>query len=717
MATGVELQLFDGASNVGTLDAVQIAWFDEEQPKDFAMPRGSASGITLEASGWLKLDLSNVTNLAVGESGFLVVYKLDGTDHEDSPVFAGKLTLATITSGVLVAPTNPWVRPSSWLALTTLTESDQKFEGLHAVYEFGSNFVALSAEGNYTVNWGDGSGNTNVNSGVTAEKNIAWADATNTTDVGIADAVSCTFQDTGDTVTVTAHTFKNGERVAFNSITSTTGISTYTTYFVRDAAADTFKVESTIGGGALALTTDGSGSVYRTKYRQVIVSVVPNAVNLTKLNLHIKHSQSGLQTYTSGFLDIVIAGQYLTDLRLGVPTPGSTIQTIRFGSLEQINVVRSDLRQLEHLLYNAYNLRNVKGFATSTTAAASNACTFQDTGDTVTWNDHGFRNGDAAIFTAITSTTGITIGTRYFVVGATTNTFQVATTYGGAALPLTTNGSGTVVRGTNFSTMFNGCYALTSVPLFNTSAGTSFSSMFQNCYSLTSVSLFDTSAGTSFSTMFQNCYALTSVPLFNTSAGTNFSTMLNSCYSLTSVPLFDTSACTTFSYMFGNCYTLASVPLFDTSACTTFSSMFGNCYTLASVPLFNTSACTTFSNMFSGCYALTSVPLFNTSAGTNFSNMVGNCYALTSVPLFDTSAGTTFSFMFSSCPELSSARLAGTPVSISYANCKLSAAALDDIYTGLKSGVTGQTITVTNNWGVAGDDPTIATGKGWSVTG
>ena len=37
MAKGVELQLFDGTSNVGTsnvgtLDAVQIAWFDEEQP-------------------------------------------------------------------------------------------------------------------------------------------------------------------------------------------------------------------------------------------------------------------------------------------------------------------------------------------------------------------------------------------------------------------------------------------------------------------------------------------------------------------------------------------------------------------------------------------------------------------------------------------------------------------------------------------------------------
>jgi hypothetical protein len=49
-------------------------------------------------------------------------------------------------------------------------------------------------------------------------------------------------------------------------------------------------------------------------------------------------------------------------------------------------------------------------------------------------------------------------------------------------------------------------------------------------------------------------------------------------------------------------------------------------------------------------------------------------------------------------------------------SCKLSAAALDEIYTNLPT-VVGQTITVTGNYGIAGDDPTIATAKGWTVTG
>ena len=48
-----------------------------------------------------------------------------------------------------------WQRPSDWLTLPTLTSADNKFVGLHAVYE-DANFVALTAAGNYTVDWGDG---------------------------------------------------------------------------------------------------------------------------------------------------------------------------------------------------------------------------------------------------------------------------------------------------------------------------------------------------------------------------------------------------------------------------------------------------------------------------------------------------------------------------------------------------------------------------------
>jgi len=70
------------------------------------------------------------------------------------------------------------------------------------------------------------------------------------------------------------------------------------------------------------------------------------------------------------------------------------------------------------------------------------AVTFIDSGDTVTLANHGFNNGDIVSFEYISLTTGISIDTNYYVVNRTINNFKLATSLGGSALPLTTNGVG-----------------------------------------------------------------------------------------------------------------------------------------------------------------------------------------------------------------------------------------------------------------------------------
>lgn len=75
------------------------------------------------------------------------------------------------------------------------------------------------------------------------------------------------------------------------------------------------------------------------------------------------------------------------------------------------------------------------------------AVTLQDTGDTVTKTSHGLANGQIIRFLTIVTTTGISTATDYFVITATTNTFQVSLTSGGAAVALTTDGSGTITYG------------------------------------------------------------------------------------------------------------------------------------------------------------------------------------------------------------------------------------------------------------------------------
>lgn len=74
------------------------------------------------------------------------------------------------------------------------------------------------------------------------------------------------------------------------------------------------------------------------------------------------------------------------------------------------------------------------------------ACTFTDTGDLVGRVAHGYLAGDIVEFPTIVTTTGITVDTEYFVLasGLVADAFKVSATDGGAALTLTTNGTGTV---------------------------------------------------------------------------------------------------------------------------------------------------------------------------------------------------------------------------------------------------------------------------------
>lgn len=83
--------------------------------------------------------------------------------------------------------------------------------------------------------------------------------------------------------------------------------------------------------------------------------------------------------------------------------------------------------------------------------------------------------------------------------------------------------------------MFAHCSSLRSLNLsnFDTSKVTNFSSMFERCSSLTTIPQFDTSSGTDFGNMFESCFSLTTVPQFDTSKGTNFGSMFERCSSLT----------------------------------------------------------------------------------------------------------------------------------------------------------------------------------------
>lgn len=66
--------------------------------------------------------------------------------------------------------------------------------------------------------------------------------------------------------------------------------------------------------------------------------------------------------------------------------------------------------------------------------------------DVIAKTAHGLSNGDKIIFTAITGGTGLATYTTYYVVSATTNTFQVALESGGTALTFADFSAATIVE-------------------------------------------------------------------------------------------------------------------------------------------------------------------------------------------------------------------------------------------------------------------------------
>jgi surface protein len=571
----------------------------------------------------------------------------------------------------------PWSRNPSWPACEA-NSGDNRVRGLYAVWPDGGNFIAMNVAGAYTVDYGDGT-TTSYTSGAQANYEYSYSD----TDL-VGTEAPVTFTDTGDLVSRTAHGYTDGMQVRFFNITTTTGIVNGQFYFVINATANTFQVAATSGGSALALTNDGTGQLL--PYRIATVTITPQAgQNLTNINLFVKHNQSGLANgYVTGWLDLAYAASTITTLTLG-----ASATTVRHNYIERVRLNQlGSITSFSALFRNLRELQNVEIASTITTVTSTTSM---------------FNSCSSLQTVPFFNTSAVTNMDQMFDSGSRLQTIPLFNT---AAV-------------TSMIQMFSGCRSLQTVPLFNTAAVTSMSFMFNGCSSLQTVPLLNTAAVTNMGNMFDGCSSLQTVPLFNTAAVTNMGNMFSSCSSLQTVPLLNTAAVTSMSTMFNSCSSLQTVPLLNTAAVTNMSTMFNGCSSLQTVPLFNTSVVTDMSTMFNGCNALQTVPLFNTAAVTNMSFMFNSCNSLAAVPALTTTAVTSsgsFASMFNICNSLARIEAKDFRFTFSVASCKLSATALNEIYTNLPT-VTSQTITVTGNYGTATDDPTIATAKGWTVTG
>jgi hypothetical protein len=92
---------------------------------------------------------------------------------------------------------------------------------------------------------------------------------------GIGVGISCTGEADNETITAAAHGLTDGERVVFKKLTGGTGWAVDTVYYVRDAATNTFKIASTAGGSAVAISADATAPTIIHKVEETPLVIYP----------------------------------------------------------------------------------------------------------------------------------------------------------------------------------------------------------------------------------------------------------------------------------------------------------------------------------------------------------------------------------------------------------------------------------------------------------
>jgi surface protein len=479
---GVTLTLYNHCLEpVGALTDIQALWWDVSQPMDGGVPVGEGL-VSTDADGVLSLDLSAVSSLDIGADGFLQLYQLNTDDHTESLTMATRLTTENLSSGQALTPVASicggcaWVRPADWLSLPAIEEA-QGFIGLKAVFPGDTNLVALSCEGNYAVDWGDGSGIQLVSSGVKVEHEYGFA------------ALS--------TDTLSARGYKQ----VLIKILPQTG-QDLTEIDLRQAPTAHGTIAREIGW--LDMRVKAPNLTVFSCYRSLYESVGYDFRLLERIIIedHALTSFANIFRGLAGLRKVTLAN-----------TENVTTFTGMFLDCTSLCAVdlfdTSGAVSMASMFYNCVNLKSVPLFDTSS----------------VTDMSAMFYQCEALVTVPLFDTSAVTTMYQMFWY-----------CYRLKAVPLFDTSA--VV---NMGSMFYSCYQLTDVPLFDTSSVTDMSSLFVACYALPSVPLFDTSAATTTSGMFSQCASLVTIPAFDLSAMTVCAGMFMDCTALAAIPALDFS--------------------------------------------------------------------------------------------------------------------------------------------------------------------------------
>lgn len=536
---------------------------------------------------------------------------------------------------------NAWERPSDWLDVTVPSSSEQKVVLLVAVYNIDSNLLSLNFQGNYTVDWGDGTVQ-NFNSNVQSNRNYNFSSISNST--------------------LTSDGFKQ----VIVTITPQAG-QNLTTINLR---ATPPQIASGQGPSMLILEAYVSASLATSL---TIGSI--NTSNGDTYNRALAYANlinvSSLTTFANLFYNCY----NLRKVDVGLVSSGLTSTASMFQGCNSLLTAplfnTASVTNMNSMFHTCYSLQTVPLYDASSVV------------------NMGLMFNDCRLLETIPplNTSSVQLMNSMF-----NNCYSLK------EVPLFDTRN--VIT---MSSMFSSCFSLKSVPPFDMSKVGNAGSMFNNCYSLVNIPITNTKVLSAANGMFGTCTSLETIKSFDTTNIVNAGGMFSSCYSLVNVPeIMNMPNCTTLTSMFSQCFSLVKAPMIIAPNNTSTSTMFSNCQSLTGIPLYNTENVTDFSNMFLNCYSLQTIPQISTVKATNVGGMFNTCYSLVSVPELNFGRlSNAITNLFASCFNLRTAPISANGYPLTLTSTMLSRSALEAIFDRLQ-GVNSLLLTITNAYGAAG---------------
>ena len=478
--------------------------------------------------------------------------------------------LSGSSSGGNLTP-EPYVRPVDWLSIDSLVNSgDQKVVILAAVFE-ESNFVAVQCQGNYTVNWGDGTV-TNYSSNTIAYYQYDWnysGFSGTTTSRGYKQTIITITPQAGQNLTLVRLNIKHNQTNLTNAYTNPW-------------------LDIKMSGSLISTLTIGTTAVADPLPRLLEQFDWIGSNNLTNVNNMFNGANAlkqvkNLNTSTSNnFISFFAQCYELEHIPFFDTSNGTTFNS---------------------MFINCYKLKSVPLFDFSN--GVQFGSTFSNCVSIVEFPNFNCISGN--LFSNMFD------GCRSMLKNP--------------SLVMNTSSKG-------LGGMFANCFSMIEFVNINTGNGTVYSQMFQNCYSLqkipTTINTTTTSNNVRFASMFQNCYNLETAPNIDLSKGGDCSNLFNSCLSISEFPSYNFSSVTTLTSAFAGCNALKRLPVMTIgTSITSFATTFDSCLSLEEAPNWNLQNATNVTNMFNGCINLRKVPAYNLSTiNTASASMFDGCRSL-----------------------------------------------------------------------------------------